>query len=321
MRNMLIGTAATLATCMMASALLAQKQSAAPRPAAAKAEARTASDKARNAEDKAIRAIAESYVKAYNAHDGKAIAELFTADAQIVDAEGDAIQGRPDIEKVFAGIFQEFPQAKTSVAIHSIRYLNANLAVEDGTATVVLVPGEPAEPNRYTVVHVKQDGKWQMASALDLPSDNAPAEEHLKQLGWLIGEWVDESPDSLILTSYRWDDNHHFILSDFSIRVAGRPVMNGSQRIGWDPLAKVIRSWVFDSEGGFAEGVYSRDGNRWIIKQTGVTREGKPASATNVIARVGKDRLTWHSRDRMVGGELTLDAGEVTVVRKPPKPM
>ena len=96
--------------------------------------------------------------------------------------------------------------------------------------------------------------------------------EHLKQLAWLIGEWIDESPESLVTTSYRWDDNHTFMLSDFEVKVAGRPVMSGTQRIGWDPLAKTIRSWVFDSEGGFAEGVYSHAGNRWIVKLTGVTQ-------------------------------------------------
>ena len=136
----------------------------------------------------------------------------------------------------------------------------------------------------------------------------------------MIGDWVDESPESVVLTSYRWDDNHNFILSDFSIQVVGKSVMNGSQRIGWDPLAKVIRSWVFDSEGGFAEGVYSRDGNRWIIKMTGVTRDGKVASSTNTITRESKDRTTWSSRDRMVGGEPTGDVEQVVVVRKPPQP-
>ncbi|HEX3727048.1 MAG TPA: DUF4440 domain-containing protein, partial [Pirellulales bacterium] len=110
------------------------------------------------------------------------------------------------------------------------------------------------------------------------------------------------------------------LLSEFTIQVAGHAVMKGSQRIGWDPLAKMLRSWVFDSEGGFSGGVYTRDGDRWIIKMTGVTHDGKPASATNVITRVDKDRMMWQSRDRMVGDEAMSDIDEVPVVRKPPKP-
>ena len=54
---------------------------------------------------------------------------------------------------------------------------------------------------------------------------------------------------------------------------------------------------------------------------TGVTHDGKPASATNVLTRVAKDRMTWQSRDRIVGGELMPNVEEITIVRKPPKPM
>ncbi len=276
---------------------------------------------ARNGEEPAIRAVANAYTKAYNAHDAKALAALFTPDAEIVDATGDAIQGRGAIQEVFSAVFQENPKATTSIQIKSVRFLNPSLAVEDGTANVSLAPGEAPEPNDYKVVHVKQDGKWLMASAQDLPSDSAAPEQHLKQLAWLIGEWIDESPESLVTTSYRWDDNHTFILSDFEVKVAGKPVLSGTQRIGWDPLAKTIRSWVFDSEGGFAEGVYSHSGASWIVKLTGVTSDGQPSSATNIITRAGKDRITWLSRDRMTGGEAAPEVGEVTVVRKPPQPM
>jgi uncharacterized protein (TIGR02246 family) len=321
MRNIILGTAVTLVVCAGTTALLAQRPAAPRRAARGKAEASAPSKRAVDAKTEAIRAVAEAYVKAYNAHQANAVAGLFTSDAQIVDQQGHAIQGRDAIEQVFAGVFRDYPQARTSVVIHAVRFLNPSLAVEDGTANVVLDPGEPAESNDYTVVHIRQDGRWMMASAHDLPSDDAPAAEHLKQLAWIVGPWVDEGPESLVITNYRWDDDHNFILSDFSVNVSGRPVMNGSQRIGWDPLAKVIRSWVFDSEGGFAQGIYSRDGNRWTIKMTGVTRDGEPASATNVITRLSRDRMTWQSRDRTVGGEPQGDLGEVTVVRTPPKPM
>ena len=122
------------------------------------------------------------------------------------------------------------------------------------------------------------------------------------------------------MTSYRWTDNQCYILSEFKVQIGGRPVMTGSQRIGWDPLAKKIRSWVFDSEGGFGEGLWTREGNQWIVKMTGVTRDGKIASATNIITKVSKDRMTWQSRDRIVGGEKMPDIKEIPITRKPPLP-
>ena len=101
--------------------------------------------------------------------------------------------------------------------------------------------------------------------------------------------------------------------------MAGRAAMEVTQRIGWDPLSKRIRSWVFDSEGGFGDGVWARDGDAWIIKATFVPSHGRAASATNTIVPVGKDSYVWRSTDRVVGDEVH-EPLEVTVVRKPPAP-
>ena len=83
----------------------------------------------------------------------------------------------------------------------------------------------------------------------------------------------------------------------------GKPAMTGQQRIGWDPLARQFRSWVFDSEGGFGEGEFSHDGDRWLIKAQGVRSDGRPASVTHVITRVNKDMIRWRSVDRAVAGK------------------
>jgi hypothetical protein len=194
------------------------------------------------------------------------------------------------------------------------------VAIEEGTTAVTRAPGESPERSRYTVIHVSQDGRWQMAYARDSSEEPASAESELKQLQWLVGEWVDESPDALVVTSYRWAEGGHYLVGKFTVQIGGRPAMTGTHRIGWDPLAKKIRSWVFDSEGGFAEGLWTREGNRWIVKMSGVTRDGKAASATNITTRINKDRMTWESRDRVVGGETVAGIEPVPIVRKPPTP-
>jgi uncharacterized protein (TIGR02246 family) len=273
----------------------------------------------RGEDEKAIRLVVDAFSKAYNSGDAKTIASLFVADGEIVNEEGEIVQGREGIQRTFADIFKAHPKSQIKVSIQSLRFVGPAVAMEDGRSTVVQQPEGQAERSRYTVVHVKQDGVWRMASARDLPDEAAPAEEEVKQLHWLIGEWVDESPDALVATSYRWSDDHRSILSEFKVQVGGRPTMTGTQRIGWDPLAKKIHSWVFDSAGGFAEGVWTRNGNQWIVKMAGVTHDGKPASATNVLTRVAKGRMTWQSRDRVVGGETRPNVEEITIVRKPPQ--
>ncbi len=273
-----------------------------------------------NPDEQAIRQVAEGFVKAYNAGDAKAIAGLFIAGGEVVNEEGENVQGHEGIQRVFAQIFQAHPKSQIKIAIASIRLLSPSLAVEDGVSTVTHSSDQPSERSPYTVVHVKQDGQWRMASARDLPAEAESAEEELKQLQWLIGDWVDESPDALILTSYRWADDHRSILSEFKVQVGGHPAMTGQQRIAWNPLAKTIRSWSHDSAGGFGEGVWARNGKEWIVKMTGVTHDGKSATATNVLTRTAKDRMTWQSRDRVVGGEVMPNVGPFAIVRKPPKP-
>ena len=321
MRSVLTTVAAVLALVAMAVAIGPQKTASGDAPAKPDTSAVASAPSLTHQQDeKAIRLAAEAFVKAYNAGDAKAIASLFVADGEIVSEEGQATQGREGIEQVFAGIFKEHPKTHIDLTVGSIRFIGSGVAVEDGTSIVTDAPDEPAQHSPYTVVHTGQDGRWLMASAKDLPDDAPTPEEQLKQLHWLIGDWVDESPEALVVTSYRWTDNQCYILSEFTVQIAGRSVMTGTQRIGWDPLTKNIRSWVFDSEGGFGEGSWTRDGNRWIVKRTGVTRDGKVASATNIITRLSKHRMTWQSRDRIVGGEKSPDLEAITITRKAPQP-
>ena len=272
-------------------------------------------------DEKAIRQLVDGFVEAYNGHEAAAIAALFTPDGTITDEDGNVTRGRAAIEKVFAGIFREHPKTRVEDAIETIRFVGPAEAVENGVTTIVHDDKTPAEKNRYRAVHVKREGKWLMASAADLPADAWTGEDELKQLEGLIGDWIDESPDALVLTSYRWTDNHRFILGQFTVQVAGKPAMTGTQRIGWDPLKKVIRSWVFDSEGGFAEGTWTHDGNKWVVKLTGVTRDGKTASATHTITQLSKHRMILQTVDRVVGGEKMPDGEKFLVVRRPPTPL
>jgi uncharacterized protein (TIGR02246 family) len=285
------------------------------------AEKQPAAPQATRPEDeKAVRQLVEQFAKAYNAADADAAAKLFAPDAEIVDENGQSVQGRPQVQQIFAGIFAEYPKTNMKVEAESIRFIAPAVAVEDGMNTVVHAPGETAERSRYELVYVKQDGKWLIGSARDLSSEPLAAEEQLKQLDWLLGEWYDESSESIVVTNYHWADDHKVLIGEFQVQIKGRPAMSGSQRIGWDPAKQQIRSWVFDTEGGFASGLWTRDGDRWIVKMTGVNREGKTASATNVMTMVNEDRMTWQSRDRVVGGEVQPDIDEISIVRKPPQP-
>ena len=76
---------------------------------------------------------------------------------------------------------------------------------------------------------------------------------------------------------------------------------SGMQIIGWDPAAKTIRSWTFDSNGTFAEATWEQKGDRWFLRNRGVLPDGRPATMINVMKQVD-DELVHLADDRADGG-------------------
>ncbi len=213
------------------------------------------------------------------------------------------------------------------IAADDIREISPGVLSVDCTATFSATEGKPAAGRKETVtvdfagLVVKQaDGNWLLAS-IRSEGERSLRSPHarLKALEWMIGEWVDESDESTMHTNTRWSDDGHFILTDFSIYVARHKVMNGTQRIGWDGSLEKFKSWVFDSEGGHAEGIWTEIDDRWIVKSTGVRPDGDVCSATQAYERKGSDSYLFTVTDRIVGDETAPDFSS-HVVRKPPEP-
>lgn len=267
----------------------------------------------------AIRASVDEFAKAYNAHDAKAVAELFLPQAQVVDEADNTIQGRENIQELFAEVFAEQPDTGIAIQIESIRFIGTSLAVEMGSTTTVPPAGQTGESGRYSVLHILNDGKWSMGLVRDIPAEPTHR-DHLEALAWLVGDWIDESRDGTVHTSCRWADNDSFLLQEITVHQADQKTMKISQRIGWDPLAKQFKAWVFDSEGGYGESRWTPTETGWLIKATSVNSDGTTASATCHIEPTGLDRYLFRSVDRVSGNEV-LAPVQVTVVRQPPLPL
>jgi len=282
----------------------------------------------REQDEAALRGLVAEFTRAFNAGDAKAIASLFSQDARIVTLAGLSIEGRDAIERLFAASFEQSPGQTIEVKTESLRFLGADAAIEEGTAAITAprtdgAPSEPSETTRYSAAYVKRDGKWLQDSIRDFTTvspDATTPRERLKELEWLVGDWIDESDEGEVHTTCRWSDTQAFLQRSFQLKIRGKSEMSGSQLIGWDPRLKQIRAWVFDSDGGFSESLWSRDGERWVIKSSGVVKDGRAASATNILTRVNRDTVRWTSVDRTIGSEVLPDAEEITLVRKPPPP-
>jgi uncharacterized protein (TIGR02246 family) len=315
--GLLIGLVVLVSSAEQCRSNSKQQAVAATRQGQKKDAAKPAAD--RSADEAAIRANVAAFVKAYNDKDAKAITALFTPEGQVVNKGGEASEGRAAIEQAFKDIFSDAAQKRIEVNVESIRFVGSDLAVEEGTTKETFAPGEPPDYDRYTVIHVKRDGKWLMAMARDEEGPEPTPHEQLRPLAWLVGEWVDDDGRVEVKSTCRWSEDGNFLLQEFNIQVSGKSEMRVSQRIGWDPIAKRVRSWVFDSEGGFGESLWTRDEDVWVIKATGVRPDGTTALSTNMLVPAGKDAYVWRSRDRIMGDEVAPNI-EVKVVRKLPQP-
>ncbi len=267
-----------------------------------------------------LRENSDAFAKAFNAGDAKGIAALFSEKAEAVDEDGNVLEGRENIEERFAGVFKLHPQAKIVVEIDVLRKLGPDVAVEDGHSTVTLDAVTPPATSPYTVVHVKRDGKWLFASVRDFPSETAPtAHDHLMQLEWLVGKWVDQSRSGRVETTCQWSDDGNYLIQHYVVKTNRGRVLQGTQRIAWDPLKKTIRGWVFDDAGGMMESNWTPILDTWLINSEGTTPEGDRVSVTRLITPLPNGSYQIDSSNQVVGGEPLPDTS-VRVVRQPPTP-
>ena len=299
---------AVVAVLAVASSCIGQ-ESAANEPAG-KAEA----------DEQAVRELSIALANAFNDGKADAIAQLFHPEAELIDDAGTVHKGNDAIGAIFEQFFSVFPQAKMKLEVEKLRFAGSGLAIEDGTRSVMAQDGQSRAKTRYTLVHVKRDGNWRIASARETEAETEMTHhDRLEPLAWLVGDWVDEGADAAISIACRWSDDENFLLLDFHAKVNGETMMKSRQRIGWDPLTRSVRSWVFDSDGGYGHGQWTRIDRNWVIKSTAVLPEGLTGSATIFVEPVDEDRFLMKGFDRVVGGSLE-DDYEATIVRKPPTP-
>jgi uncharacterized protein (TIGR02246 family) len=292
----------------------ARAQSAAARPASAVATSAAPAHGAAD-DEKAIRAAAEQFVVAFNKHDAKAVAALWAVDGDYLDETGTLGTGRDAIEKYYADYFAAEHEAKISLEVDAIRVLGPDTAVEDGSAAVTATPHAAPILGRYTVVHVKRDGAWQMASVRELKAESAAVADPLEDLAWMVGAWHAEHLGAEMEIDVRWLANRAFVEATYSQRVGETSTQTATQIIGINPGTGRIMSWMFSGDRGVATGDWTSSDAGWTIDYHGVRGDGAPTTAVNLLFRQN-DALVWKSTNRVVNGQAVPDTEEVVLKRK-----
>lgn len=284
-------------------------------------------------DEQGLRAAAARYREALDRGDGKALAALWTADGDIVDEQGNVLAGRTTIAATVqpaAGA----PRPSFRINDTKLRFLTDAVAVEDGTVEVSIAGLSRPLKGRFTATWVREADGWKIAALREDRLDTPAGAETLEDLDWMVGDWVvlddragkpgagaPEKP--AIEMTVRWNANRTFLLRDVKIAAPGNAgdaaALHVTQRIGWDPLSRQLRSWVFSSDGGHGEAIWSRDGDSWVARTSAVLPDGSQTSSLNIYTFDGKDRCAWRSLPTHVGGEHTPPLN-LTMIRKGGKP-
>jgi uncharacterized protein (TIGR02246 family) len=267
-------------------------------------------------EKAAVIANDRAYEAAYAKADAKALADFFTEDAEYTTEDGRTISGRTEIEETIRAALLARKGGKIAINVDSVRVLAPEVLVEKGATTVTAKNGEASE-SLYTAIQVKKDGKWKISQLVESPMPVATPHDQLAELAWLIGDWeeTDKTDDLSVRSVYSWARGENFLTRSVTVKRAGNVTLEGWQIIGWDPIEERIRSWTFDSEGGFAEGYFTRESSRWLLRETGVAPDGSRTGADNTITKISADRFTWESNNRTLDGDPQPSIGRIEISR------
>lgn len=259
---------------------------------------------------------AKEFISAFDKGDAKTVAGFWTPTGEYIDQAGRKYQGRTELEKLYSKVFAVNKGAKLTLLVTSARMVGSEVALEEGITEVTPADGGPPTVAAFSAVLVKKDGEWYFESVRDSIAHPPSNAAHFEGIEWLLGEWIGEATKGeSARAAYSWAENRNFIVSSFDTTLNGHPVIGGTQWIGWDAIDKQIRSWTFYSGGGFGEAVWAKDGDKWSLKTTARTADGKKISATNVITRTDNDHLTLQMTNLVVDGKAMPNPAAVKMVR------
>jgi uncharacterized protein (TIGR02246 family) len=273
----------------------------------------------READKQAIDKLIKENIQAFNNRDAKAIAANWTAEGEYIRNDGEPIRGRAEIEKGYAEYFKTLMgKPKIEVHVDGLRFTSADSAVSEVVLRLKDEEGELIASSWRNTLLVREGGQWKMAIVQEWDRDQG-LDVSLKELEWLIGTWHVATKDREVTTTYEWDENKVFIRGKYTVKEGPKVVESGTQMIGKDNFAGAIHSWVFSSDGGFGDGLWTREGKKWFVDVSGVAADGRNLTATAIYHHLDANAYTWQSVDQAVDGVPIPDTVPIKVTKQKQK--
>lgn len=266
-----------------------------------------------------IEAAVESYVAAFNERDVQKLASHWSPEGVYTSrTTGEQVIGREAIQAELAVMLSSDEVPTLAVATESIEFISPNVALERGIATVTDEDKQVSE-TKYSVVYVKHNGKWLIDHVNEVElSLSASQYEHLQGLEPIVGEWLHDGEAYTVEVACRWTKNQNYLSRTFKLinKESGEVESTGLQMIGWDPKAKEIHSWLFDSDGGFVSGTWSERDGTWVVASVATLPDGGSGSFTTILRPFEDGSLGWQKINQVVDGQLLPNIDEIVFVRQ-----
>ncbi|MGB1929841.1 MAG: YybH family protein [Mariniblastus sp.] len=266
---------------------------------------------------RSIEAVISSYESAFNTKNIETLVSHWSAEGVYASPISGTTTGRAAMRQQFEVLFAGSPSINISLETDSIKFISPNVALEQGRATVFTKDGQTSQSD-YDVVFVKQKDKW----LIDRVSETEPetvnsSYAELKRLEWLIGQWTATAPGHRIEYTCQWTVNQNFISRKFTVTDASnKTIASGLQMIGWDTNAKLIRSWLFDSDGGLIRGTWHPGENQWTVQSVASFADGGSGSFSGVFDLHENGEHSWKKINRVIDGQLMPNIESIRSRRK-----
>jgi hypothetical protein len=280
-----------------------------------------AQDDSRSAAEQAIRRDTQKFVEAFNAGNIESMSKLWTSEGDFVGENGQKIQ----FQKQLAGRAESRPEGiaekdavrpNLQMTVDSVRLVTPLVATVDGSSIFKHYPSAPGAYGRYTATWVKSEKSgWQLDSVRENHIENGAHHLRLLALDWMIGEWVDADNKALIESRLGWSADGNYLERAYRASLPGRGEQRGVQRIGWDPKRRQYRSWNFNSDGSFSQGLWNEIENGFEIEVSGVTADGRSSGSLTKVIRTGENSLEWESIEATEDG-VALPDMKLKLIRK-----
>ena len=249
-----------------------------------------------------LRKASAAYADAYNKKDFKALADQWSAKAELLEGRS-RLEGREAIVASIRAWRERHPEAALQVVVGDVDVLAEPLARVTGVMRFTRRPGEKPIESRFSSLRVLEGDTWRLAESLVAPAHAAA----LDDLDWVLGTWRSEGTASpAVEVVYEKTVGGYCILGRTKIKPKTGKERDILQVIHADRATGLVKTWIFDSSGARAEGVVKADGASYHQSLVGTPAEGAGGTVARwvqVIAPAGDGKFSLHAIERTLDGK------------------